>query len=369
MPIPPPLEYYDDFIVLNNNLTNNVQKGVTLFARMKNERYFVRQFISHYRKLGIKRFVIIDDKSNDGTREYLIRQADCMVLSSEYSYTDKYPIASTPQQEYEIKGTKNIWHNLLLRKYSIDRWAIYADADEFLRLPDGIDINELVELLEQRNNNAAWTVMLDVYPESISKLRQLSEREELDMDSEWFFDGVKHLQFDTASYSNTSNIDVIGRGRPKVIYGGSRARLMRNYGVGKTNESAFRNRLRRLKGKVPKYNSLIKIMLVKVPENGYFRGPHTPFFRINSQTILPIDHYKFCGDLFRRSQYAVSSGAYAEKSREYADMLELLARMQQPRKINSIFTNSEQGTFLFKRSRSTVMFENYIDTENAVGLP
>ena len=35
-------------------------------------------FLSHYRSLGVKRFELVDDNSNDGTREFLFEQSDCM---------------------------------------------------------------------------------------------------------------------------------------------------------------------------------------------------------------------------------------------------------------------------------------------------
>ena len=75
------LEFYDDLTILNNDLTNHKSEGVTLLSRVKNEAFFMRPFLSHYRSLGVKRFVFIDDNSNDGTREFLFEQSDCMVLA------------------------------------------------------------------------------------------------------------------------------------------------------------------------------------------------------------------------------------------------------------------------------------------------
>ena len=338
------LEFYDDLTILNNDLTNHKFEGVTLLSRVKNEAYFMGPFLSHYRSLGVKRFVFIDDNSNDGTREFLFEQSDCMVLGSSYTYCGDYPIANTALKDFKIKGTKNIWLNLLLRKFSINNWAIYADADEFLRLPDNVCIDDIVMLLEKSGSNAAWTVMLDVYPRSISDLTEMCNDEALDRNKEWFFDGVKHFELNA-------------RSDPKLIYGGSRARLMQKFRVGRLMKPYFRSKVRRLKGKVPKYNSLIKTMLVKIPEDGYFKDPHFPLFTINTDILLPFEHYKFCGNIFERSRYAIASGVYAAGSFQYANIFELLSKMER-----------KGDSFICKFSQSTRNFQNYVDSDNVQGL-
>ena len=338
------LEFYDDLKILNNDLTNHKSEGVTLLSRVKDEIFFMGPFLSHYRSLGVKRFIFIDDNSSDGTREFLFEQSDCMVLGSSYTYCGGYPIASTALKDFKIKGTKNIWLNLLLRKFSINNWAIYADADEFLRLPDNICIDDIVMLLEKSGSNAAWTLMLDVYPRSISDLTKMCNDEALNRSKEWFFDGVKHFELNSGSI-------------PKLIYGGSRARLMQKFRVGRLMKSYFRGNVRRLIGKVPKYNNLTKAMLVKIPEDGYFKGPHTPWFTINTDILLPFEHYKFCGNIFERSRYAITSGVYTLDSFQYVDIFDLLSTMER-----------ESGSFICKISKSTRNFQNYVDSGNVQGL-
>ena len=362
-----PLECYDDLKVIGKDLSDCPKRGVTLCSRIKNERYYIRPFFNHYRNLGVGRFVIIDDDSTDGTREYLLDQPDCMVLNSEYTYMGGYPIASASETGPVVSGVKNIWLNLLLRKFATNRWAIYADADEFLRLPDGFDINDIVQVLNNKNENVAWTLMLDVYPDSISKLLAETEDDELDRENDWYFDGIRHLSF--AKKKITYDGTVRKTDRPKVIYGGSRARLMRDYGVGKINKSNFRNNVRKLIGKVPRYNNIIKTMLIKVPENGYLIDPHTPYFDVKSETILPVEHYKFCGDILRRSKNAVSTKSHYKNSIEYVDMLELLSRMQHPNLLESVFNGPKIGNFRNENSRRSSLFKNYVDTGNVGGIP
>ncbi len=44
---------------------------VTLFCLVKNGRFHIDEFVRHYRGLGIRRIVFLDNNSNDGTMEAL----------------------------------------------------------------------------------------------------------------------------------------------------------------------------------------------------------------------------------------------------------------------------------------------------------
>ena len=65
----------------------------TLFAVMRNEMYFLPAFLAHYRALGVKQFVIVDDASDDGTTQYLAAQPDCCSGMSEHRYGARVSIS------------------------------------------------------------------------------------------------------------------------------------------------------------------------------------------------------------------------------------------------------------------------------------
>lgn len=46
---------------------------------LHNEMHFLPAFLPHYRKLGVDRFFFIDDRSDDGTLEFLALQDDVVV--------------------------------------------------------------------------------------------------------------------------------------------------------------------------------------------------------------------------------------------------------------------------------------------------
>jgi hypothetical protein len=49
---------------------------ILLFSTVRNERVRLPYFLTYYRRLGIDHFLIVDNGSDDGTREYLADQPD-----------------------------------------------------------------------------------------------------------------------------------------------------------------------------------------------------------------------------------------------------------------------------------------------------
>ena len=333
---------YDDFEIVNNDLTNH--SGLTLTAVVKDEIFFLPAFFNHYRALGVERFILLDDHSTDGTREFLCRQSDCMVLESKRIYNEMVPFDSARKRNLMMFG---MWQNLLARKYTLDRWGLHVDADEFLRLPDNVTLKEFISRLEKSQANAVWGVMHDIYPARLSDLKEMASEQTLNLDREWFFDGRPHL--------------VLQDSYPRRVYPGSRARLMRHFRVPIKRPFITRAKilLRRLLSPqfIPFYNKIEKIPLFKLPKDGYYFSNHEPFFRLQTTFILPLEHYRFTGRLFERIQSAITLKNYHEDSIEYRYLNVLLAQMEQ-----------EQASFLGPYSTRRGSFQTYVETGIAQGF-
>lgn len=125
---------------------------VALVACMRNEMFMLPHFLDHYRRLGVGAFLIADNASDDGTREYLVDQPDVALFSVDTDYKlSRYGVA---------------WQQALLSAFRVGRWSIVADADELLTWQ--ADQREtLPELLKQPafdQADAARIFMLDMYP-------------------------------------------------------------------------------------------------------------------------------------------------------------------------------------------------------------
>ena len=357
--MPTSLEHYDDFRVLGRDLSGSA--GFTLTSVVKNEMYFVPVFLKHYRALGVERFVFLDDRSTDGTREYLLEQPDCMVLGSGRRYGDivglDHPMA---RGAWERKGGGRIpdgavrlihvWVNLLARKYAGGRWAVHADADEFLRLPDGMTIQDMAARLDASACNAAWSLMLDLYPRRFGDLAAMRGDPVLDRDGEWYFDARSHVQ-------------LRGPRLPKWRHPGSRARLMHRFGVRRAgrrgNWREPRSWIARLRdiAAIPRYNTILKLMLFRLPADGWLGTVHDPAFSVDTHCLLPFEHYKLSGDPFRRLPDAIATRAYANDSARYVDLDRLLAAME-----------GTDDTFLCPYSERARTFDAYLACGAAQGV-
>ena len=67
--------------------TDRIAPGaILLCATLRNEKVRLPFFLRYYRDLGIDHFLIIDNGSDDGSREYLAEQPDVSVWTTDASY-------------------------------------------------------------------------------------------------------------------------------------------------------------------------------------------------------------------------------------------------------------------------------------------
>ena len=53
---------------------------ILLFSTLRNERIRLPYFLRYYRNLGVNHFLIVDNDSDDGSREYLQAQPDVSLV-------------------------------------------------------------------------------------------------------------------------------------------------------------------------------------------------------------------------------------------------------------------------------------------------
>ncbi|MGX1256949.1 glycosyltransferase family 2 protein [Sinorhizobium fredii] len=117
-----------------------------------NEMALTPAFLHHYRRLGVTRFICLDDVSSDGTREYLMDQPDVDVWTS--------PIRFAAAR----RGRR--WREALFERYGYNRWYVNVDSDEFLVYDQCLSepLKALVEVLENNDIKRLPAPMLDFYP-------------------------------------------------------------------------------------------------------------------------------------------------------------------------------------------------------------
>ncbi len=88
-----------------------------LVSVVRNEGAILGDFLDHHRRIGVDRFIILDNGSTDGTVERLAAEPD----------VDLHLV-----RRRFLPPLKQGWINRAMADYGHDRWYTYADADEHL---------------------------------------------------------------------------------------------------------------------------------------------------------------------------------------------------------------------------------------------
>jgi tetratricopeptide (TPR) repeat protein len=125
---------------------------ILLVSVMRNEIHRLDWFLTTYRKLGVDRFMIVDNDSSDGTTEILLKQPDVIL----YQTTDRYSLA----------GAGVRWANELIERHGRSNWCVYVDADEELIFPgsENVGLRELVKYLGANGYDAIFAPLIDMFP-------------------------------------------------------------------------------------------------------------------------------------------------------------------------------------------------------------
>jgi hypothetical protein len=126
--------------------------ALLLFSTLRNERVRLPFFLQYYRQLGINHFLIVDNDSDDGGREYLAEQPDVSLWTTQASYK---------RSRFGVD-----WLNWLQMKYGHGHWTLVVDPDEFFIYPfcDTRPLRALTDWLDASSIKSFSAMLLDMYP-------------------------------------------------------------------------------------------------------------------------------------------------------------------------------------------------------------
>lgn len=133
--------------------TPAIRPGAILLAStLRNERVRLPYFFRYYRDLGVDHFLMVDNGSQDGTREYLAAQPDVSVWHTTQSYR---------RSHFGVD-----WLTWLHRRYCHGHWTLTVDVDEFLVYPfcDTRPLRALTDWLDASALRSFSAMLLDMYP-------------------------------------------------------------------------------------------------------------------------------------------------------------------------------------------------------------
>lgn len=145
------------FIILRNSVKhiygskniNYSTNELIVLCVVRNGEAYIKSFIEHYLSLGVKHIVFLDNGSTD----------DTLTLASQYSNVS---ILQThcPYQKYETLMKK-----YLVKKFSKNRWNLFADIDELFDYPfsNVLNLTGLLTYLNENSYTAVVAQMLDMF--------------------------------------------------------------------------------------------------------------------------------------------------------------------------------------------------------------
>jgi hypothetical protein len=259
---------------------------IVLISVVRNEALRLPLFFEHYKKLGVDRFLMVDNNSEDATPDLL--QAE--------------PLADIFHTTASFREARSgvYWCNGLARAFCMGHWTLMADGDELL-VYDGMDahgLHDLCQWLDRNRQDRLFTAMVDLYPQGVVGETNLSIRDSV-TENGWF---------DATGYA------LQRRPYGWLATGGPRQRL---FGQKPLLHSEWAS-------KYP----LLRMSPDMVIVNAHFlwpcdTGPARPF-----GAFL---HLKFMDDFVERSFRNVREGQHFDHSRKYREISDKL--VEQPRQV------------------------------------
>ena len=292
--------------------------AVTLCCIVHNEMYFLEAFLAYYRRLGVDRFIVLDDRSTDGTAAFLAAQPDVMVVESAIRYSAEVAYDPAAQAKIRERRAVRLWRDQLMDQFCAGQWALDVDPDEFLAIP-GDDLPAYTRALAAEGAEAAWGVMVDMYPAAIADILGAGAEARFRLEDAWYFDGRPHL--DPAQPRETPPV-------PRTVYPGSVARLFAEWRVLPQGSPLTRLR-RRLSGyRYEPHQIIHKTPIVFWRPGDWFLNCHVTSKPVSPTRVVAMMHFKFTADLGRKIEFALATGGYNQGSRSYRLYATLIARMR-----------------------------------------
>ena len=163
--------------VVNDQSTKIRCSDILIFSTFRNENIRLPYFLRYYREMGVTHFLMVDNNSDDGGREYLAAQPDVSLWTTPASYK---------RARFGVD-----WLNWLQMKHGVGHWCLVVDPDELLVYPfcDTRPLRALTDWLDASSIKSFGAMLLDMYPKGrIDQTPYQREEDPLTIAS-WFDSG------------------------------------------------------------------------------------------------------------------------------------------------------------------------------------
>ncbi len=125
---------------------------ILVLSTFRNENVRLPHFLDYYRDLGVQHFLMVDNDSTDGGREYLADQPDVSLWTTTASYK---------RARFGVD-----WLTWLQIRHAHGHWCLTVDPDELFVYPfcDTRPMRALTDWLDASSIRSFSAMLLDLYP-------------------------------------------------------------------------------------------------------------------------------------------------------------------------------------------------------------
>lgn len=285
----------------------------TLFSVFRDEMYFAPAFLAHYRALGVRQFLILDDGSIDGTAEYLAAQPDVVLLASDLGYGQAITFVDGGKRQAERAG---VYFKMAVPPAFVPgEYALYADADEFLFLPPGVSgVDEVIDRLRAMGAAGCVAAIVEFFPERFSDLARELHPETLAnlLDHYGWFEAEPMVEIDP-------------QGAPRAVGASKTRSLLRRYDI-RVPQRRLRRRIAALVAPEYRKSPQFKTPIFLCGSDDYLVGTHAMRRPAPRTPLLTIGHFVFTSQMAAKVRRALDWRAHLRGADKYEHYATLLSR-------------------------------------------
>ncbi|APZ53473.1 glycosyltransferase family 2 protein [Salipiger abyssi] len=290
-----------------------------------NEANILPDFLDHYRRICRPSFLIVDDRSSDGTAEFLADQPDVTVFR--------------PLPHSHFKTDKAEWRGEIMDALCAGRWSLVPDLDEHFVPPVALDT--LIPQIEAEGAEVVLTIMIDMYDDRPLADHVYPDPRGLSLAESFpFFDTQDDFPQGYIMRPVTPKVLALNPSPPKIFNGGARHRIFypKPKGAGPVAQWVVRHRFgldrpinaraswldRRVSRKLFSGSlNCTKLGLLKWKTGMRFAGgPHKADTALRcSEAIAAFLHYPLTRGR-KGVEYIAQRGQHADDSEHYKRLLE-----------------------------------------------
>lgn len=143
----------NDIVLISGqkNTENIFPDEILCLLKVRNEMLRIRSVLEHHRAIGVNRFFIVDNCSDDGTVDFLMSQSDVALFAA--------------YDEFKSSQAGAKWLHSILDTFCEGRWSLVVDGDELFVYPyfENNDLGVLCRFLDKFDHTAMLATMVDMY--------------------------------------------------------------------------------------------------------------------------------------------------------------------------------------------------------------